>query len=207
MDRTLSALVNLDVPADLVRIDVRGYLTHESRPDLVHIIRRVRRMGIRAHIRVDLSQAALVESSALAGLRSDLNAMDATTLPGLFRSGVSLHLTGSHESITPDVAVPALMQPLDVLDDAAPSYSSSFGGDCAVAPEAVLEELFGRSLTEYSDEELLAASDTLFALLDNPGAFPGSDLLGRYNDIGCELLRRRHEPEFPSPAAEGQAAS
>ncbi|MGZ4661023.1 MAG: hypothetical protein ACXVYB_07060, partial [Arthrobacter sp.] len=62
MDRALDALVNLDVPADIVRIEVRGALHHESRAELVHIIRRVRRMGIRCRICVDLSQAELVES-------------------------------------------------------------------------------------------------------------------------------------------------
>jgi hypothetical protein len=101
MDRALNALVNLDVPADTVRIDVRGSLNHESRPDLVHIIRRVRRMGIRSHIRVDLSQAALVESAALAGLRSDLNAMDITALAGIDGAGVSLQISTSTGSWTP----------------------------------------------------------------------------------------------------------
>ena len=55
----------------------------------------------------------------------------------------------------------------------------------------------GRPLEEYSDEELLTASDSLFALLDNPEAFPGSDLLGRYNDIGEEIP--------PAPAGPGAA--
>ncbi len=76
MDRKLHALVKLDVTSDVVRIDVRGSLNHDSRPALVLIIRRIRRMGITAHIRVDLSRAAFVESVALAGLRNDLNAID-----------------------------------------------------------------------------------------------------------------------------------
>lgn len=213
MDRSLNALVNLDVPADIVRIDVRGSLTHDSRPDLVHIIRRVRRMGIRAHIRVDLSQAVLVESSALAGLRSDLNTMDANTLPGIYGSGVSLHLTGSHDRLQGARlagAEPAEhVQPLHIVDDDAshPNHGRPFGEGYQIAPDAALEELFGRQLAEYSEQELLAASDTLFSLLDHPGAFPGADLLGRYNDIGRELGRRQQAPEAPFPAAEGQAAS
>src|SRR5215217_6439574 len=93
MDRELNALVNLDVPADVVRIDVQGILNQDSRPGLVQIIRRIRRMGIRSHVRVELSQAALVESSALAGLRQDLNAIDAGTLMGIHGAGVSLGLS------------------------------------------------------------------------------------------------------------------
>jgi len=54
MDRPLNALINLDVPGDIVRIDVRGTLNQVSRPELAHIIRRIRRMGIRSHIRVYL---------------------------------------------------------------------------------------------------------------------------------------------------------
>ncbi|BCW17928.1 hypothetical protein NtRootA9_06360 [Arthrobacter sp. NtRootA9] len=212
MDRSLHALVNLDVPADLVRIEVRGSLTHESRPDLVHIIRRVRRMGIRAHIRVDLSQAALVESAALAGLRADLNNMDALTLPGIYRSGVSLDLAGSYDELPAgppaDDRTSCDVTPLNVLDDDSHlTHGGAFGDEYPVAPDAALEELFGRELVEFSDEELLAASDALFALLDQPRAFPGADLLGRYNDIGRELGRRQPEPEAPSPAAEGKAAS
>ena len=76
MDQSLQAHVKLDVVSDVVRIDVRGSLTQASRPSLMQIIQRVRRMGITAHIRVDLGRAAFVESAALAGLRNDLNAID-----------------------------------------------------------------------------------------------------------------------------------
>ena len=51
MDRKLHALVKLDVTSDVVRIDVRGSLDHHSRPALVLVIRRIRRMGITSHIR------------------------------------------------------------------------------------------------------------------------------------------------------------
>jgi hypothetical protein len=204
MDRALNALVNLDVPADVVGIDVRGSLNHESRPDLVHIIRRVRRMGIRSHISVDLSQAALVESSALAGLRSDLNAMDSNTLPGIYGAGVSLHLTAATDSRASSEGTGT--QPLVIVDDDAALLAEGPDGRPA-EPAAGLEELFGRPLTEYTDDELLMASDSLFALLDNPEAFAGSDLLGRYNDIGQEILRRQQQSETVFPSAEGQAAS
>ncbi|WP_411375423.1 hypothetical protein ACLH0K_03170 [Arthrobacter sp. MPF02] len=204
MDRALNAFVHLDVPADTVRIDVRGTLTHESRPDLIHIIRRIRRMGLRSHIRVDLSQAALVESPALAGLRADLTAMDVHATPGISSPGVSLHLTPAADiAIRP--AAP-LARPLVLVDDDGPFLLDGMDGFPDL-PASRLEELFGRQLAEYSDEELLDASDCLFALLDNPSAFGGPDLLGRYNDIGQEILRRQQDPQEPFPAAEGQAAS
>ena len=76
MDQTLQAHVKLDVVSDVVRISVRGSLTQASRPSLMQIIQRIRRMGIISHIRVDLGLAAFVESAALAGLRNDLNAID-----------------------------------------------------------------------------------------------------------------------------------
>ena len=113
MDRALNAFVNLDVPADVVRIDIRGSLNQSSRPELVHIIRRVRRMGIRSHVRVDLSAAEKVESSALAGLRSDLNAIDSDTLPGIYGSGVSLAFSPGPEEWA---AQPDPQQPLALID-------------------------------------------------------------------------------------------
>ncbi|TLM87061.1 hypothetical protein [Pseudarthrobacter sp. NamE5] len=205
MDRALNALVNLDVPADVVRIEVRGSLDGGSRPELLHTIRRIRRMGIRSHIRVDLSWAELVESSALAGLRSDLNAIDTNTLPGIYGSGVSLDLSpgvdwdlaGSHE------------QPLALLDGFAdfPEDGQDPAEGLPLLPDPRFEELFGRPLEEYSDGELLTASDSIFALLDNPKAFAGSDLLGRYTDIGQELLRRQQGSVAPLTGSEGQAAS
>ncbi|PNI08438.1 hypothetical protein CXX84_10975 [Arthrobacter sp. AFG7.2] len=207
MDRALNALVNVDVPADIVRIDIQGSLNQGSRTELVHIIRRVRRMGIRSHIRVDLSAAELVESVALAGLRSDLNAVDAGSLPGIYGSGVSLDLSPNAEG--QPGAQKGTQQPLaliDVLTDVTED-GQDFADGYPLVPTGQLEELCGRPLGEYSDEELLAASDWIFALLDKPKAFAGPDLLGRYNDIGQEFLRRRRESPAPLPASEGQAAS
>jgi len=217
MDRALNALVNLDVPADVVRIDVQGTLNQDSRPGLVQIVRRIRRMGIRSHIRVELSQAVLVESSALAGLRNELNAIDASTLMGIHGAGVSLDLSPSddgstdEELLTVTDALSVLsfaeadsMSELDPLESAAAMPGLDEGQPLELAG---LGAWGGRALQEYSDEELLLASDTLFTLLDNPGAFAGSDLLGRYEDIGREITRRQQDTLSPLPATEGQAAS
>ncbi|VXC34461.1 conserved hypothetical protein [Arthrobacter sp. 9AX] len=210
MDRALNALVNLDVPADVVRIDIQGSLNQDSRPALVQIIRRVRRMGIRSHIRVELSGAALVESAALAGLREDLNAIDTSTLPGIYGAGVSLDLSEWASS-----ADEKLLTVIDGLSagsiaeiDAIETAAELTGFD--EVPPLELSGMGawgGRTLEEYSHEELLLASDTLFALLDNPGAFAGSDLLARYEDIGREIARRQHNSAGTCPAPEGQAAS
>ncbi len=212
MDRALDALVNLDVPGDIVRIDVRGSLNQDSRPGLVQMIRRIRRMGIRSHIRVELSRAALVESAALAGLRADLNAIDAGSLPGLYGAGVSLDLSPA------GAERPAAGQPLTILNGFSAGGAADVdvpggpvalpaGTEIALLELTGLEVLCGRALQDYSNEELLLASDTLFALLDIPAAFPGSDLLARYDDIGQEMLRRQQDAATPFPAAEGQAAS
>ena len=53
MDRKLHALVKLDVTSDVVRIDVRGSLNHDSRPALVMVIRRIRRMGPEAAVTLE----------------------------------------------------------------------------------------------------------------------------------------------------------
>jgi hypothetical protein len=206
MDRELDAVVNFDVPADIVRIEVRGSLTCGSRPQLVHMIRRVRRMGIRCHICVDLSQAGLVESSALSGLRNDLNVLDANTLAGGYGAGVSLQLTPAAR--TAFGGAPPSEQPLPMDDDIRELFPGGrFAGEYPHLPVMWIEELYGRPLTEYSNDELLAASDTLFALLDSPQTQDSADLLGRYNDIGLEIHRRQQEPSAPLPATEGQAAS
>jgi hypothetical protein len=207
MDRALDAFVDLDVSADIVRIEIRGALRHDTRAELVHIIRRIRRMGIRCRVCVDLSQAALIESAALSGLRSDLNAMDTNFLPGLPSAGVSLQLASA--SYDWNAEGPSTSQPLLMDDDVTGLFTGS--GDFAEGfpqlPVTFFEVLYGRPLSEYSDEELLNASDSVFALLDNPQAFDGADLLGRYNDIGLEIIRRQQKPQAPFPATKGQAAS
>lgn len=171
MDQNLHAHVKLDITSDLVLIDVRGSLTQDSRPSLREIIQRVRRMGINSHIRVDLGRAAVVESSALAGLRNDLNAVAggaAPTAGGLPpASGVSLELNPHDE----DPA--AVLESLDLSAEFVASLDSPGTGP----------------LTRYSDDELLAASDSVFGLLDNP-AITRPELLAAYDEIGLEISRR-----------------
>ncbi|WP_427173443.1 hypothetical protein [Arthrobacter sp. 92] len=175
MDHKLHALVRLDVTADVVRIDIRGSLNQNSRPALVHVIRRIRRMGITSHIRVDFSRAALVESLALVGLRNDLNAIDgggtdAGTSTG---SGVSLEFMARRDTLPGEAA--------------AASKSIEITGEFA----ASIDETGFRPLSKYSDDELLAASDCVFGLLDEPVAFSGTELLAQYDAIGREISRRQ----------------
>lgn len=200
MDRKLHALVKLDVVTDVVRIDVRGSLNEESRPSLVHIIRRVRRMGVRSHIRVDLSAAAFIESTALASLRKDLNAIAGAALPGSDDAGVSLELTARAQGVSR--AAGAGERALAITDEPTAGFSDEPDGETS----ANFWALGGRPLAEFSDDELLAASDSIFALLDTPETFAGSDLLARYNDIGQEISRRRQSDAAYGPAAQEPAA-
>jgi hypothetical protein len=201
MDRKLHALATRDVLTDTVRIDIRGSLNEESRPALMHMIRRVRDMGIPSHIHVDLSRAAFVESTALAGLRTDLNAVDEVALPGVAGHGVSLILTPPANAAQPEASVNELS--LAITDELTDGFADSIK---AAAPDP-LDAMFGRPWAEYSDDELLLASDSIFALLDNPEAFPGSDLLARYSEIGQELSRRKPLGGLYDSAREGQVAS
>ena len=179
MDTSLNAHAKLDIASDVLRIDVRGSLTQHSRPSLMQLIQRVRRMGITSHIRVDLGHAAFVESSALAGLRNDLNAIDgaaalvdtAGALPS--SAGVSLELSPSR-----DIAV-AVLPSLDLSADFTASIDTSGT----------------RPLNVFSDAELLAASDSVFGLLDNPADMARSQLLATYEEIGLEISRREAGPE------------
>ncbi|WP_458113135.1 hypothetical protein M1D88_03005 [Arthrobacter sp. R1-13] len=170
MDRKLQALVKLDVVSDVVRIDVQGNLTQDSRSALVHVIRRIRRMGIKSHIRVDLFRAMHVESAALAGLRNDLNAIDGGA------TGVSLELIqrglDSHQDSDNDA------QALEVTGEFLASIDPSGS----------------HPLAKYSDDELLAASDSVFGMLDDPASVTGSELLAKYEAIGMEIERRQSSP-------------
>ena len=175
MDTSLNAHAKLDLASDVLRIDVRGSLTQHSRPSLMQLIQRVRRMGITSHIRVNLGRAAFVESSALAGLRNDLNAIDgaaalvdtAGALPS--SAGVSLELSPYLET-----AVAALPS-LDLSADFTASIDTSGT----------------RPLNVFSDAELLAASDSIFGLLDNPADMARLQLLATYDEIGLEISRRQ----------------
>jgi hypothetical protein len=175
MDRKLHALVKLDVTSDVVRIDVRGSLSQETRPALVLVIRRIRRMGITSHIRVDLSRAALVESAALVGLRNDLNAIgQAGSEAGVCAgSGVSIDFTPRREDLAADDAL--FSKTLEITGEFAASIDPAGSGP----------------LAKYSDDELLAASDSIFGMLDDPGTPAGTELLARYDAIGIEISRRQ----------------
>ncbi|MDR7081896.1 hypothetical protein J2X01_001177 [Arthrobacter ginsengisoli] len=174
MDKSLNAQVKLDIASDVVRIDVRGSLTPHSRPSLMQLFQRVRRMGITSHIRVNLGNASFIESTALAGLRNDLNAIDgaaalvntAGALPG--SAGVSLELNPFVEQT--GAALPSL--------------------DLSAALAASMDPSGTRPLTVYSDAELLAASDSVFGLLDDPADMARSQLLATYDEIGLEIGRR-----------------
>ena len=198
----LNATTNRDDLTDTVRIDVLGSLDEASRPALVHMIQRLRSLGVQSHVSVDLSHAARVESTALAGLRVDLNAMEGA--PGTLGGGVSLMLTGVGAEQPADDTVVPLREITDVLE-AELAASVETGRRGASEPTSV--PLAVRPLEEYSDEELFAASDEVFSLLDDPEALGGPDLLGRYNDIGQEILRRTPLSEILNPAGERQAAS
>jgi hypothetical protein len=161
MDNQLDPLVNVDPSARTVRVDIRGTLSPASRPDLLQEIQRIRRMGITHPITVDLSRAAFVESSALAGLRIDLNAQDA-------------RMQGLSSATVPGVSL-VVMAPA----------SAAF-----------------RPLSSYSSPELLAASDAVFRLLDDPAGHCGNELLAQYEAI-CEELSRRELFETAGMQAAG----
>jgi hypothetical protein len=185
MDTSLNAHAKLDIASDVLRIDVRGSLTQHSRPTLMQLIQRVRRMGITSHIRVHLGNAAFVESAALSGLRNDLNAIDgaaalvdtAGALPS--SAGVSLELNPYRE--TGVAALPSL----DLSADFTASIDTSGT----------------RPLNVFSDAELLAASDSVFGLLDNPADMARSQLLATYDEIGLEISRRAVGPAAVSSDA------
>jgi hypothetical protein len=178
MDQSLNAHVQLDSASDVIRIDVRGSLNRDSRPALLQLIRRVRQAGIGSHIRVDLAQAAVVESDALAGLRNDLNAIGggadgleaAGSVPAA--AGVSLELRMFADDLG------RVFQTLD-LELAA-----------SVDPSGTLP------LARFSDDELLAASDSVFGKLDDPATGMPSELLARYEDISLEMNRREFDRAF-----------
>lgn len=174
MDNQLNPLIKIDDDAGTARIDVRGSLTQASRPELMHEIQRVRRMGISSHITVDLSHAAFVESSALAGLRIDLNALDAGT-----------------RQVSPAAAPGVLLEVLSTREHAVAESRPDF--TALTNPSELSEALEAagiRPLSDYSSDELLAASDSVFGLLDDPAGHSGQELLARYDAIGEEIARR-----------------
>jgi hypothetical protein len=200
---SLNATASRDELANIHRIDVLGSLNQASRPSLVQMIHELRSAGIQSHISVDLSRAALVESAVLAGLREDLNAMEAAS--GTAGGGLSLLLTGEtavpQPEDSPNAGLPETTNGLDA------EFAATFETGSQAASEPSSVPLAVRPLEEYSDEELFAASDAVFSLLDDPRTVGGPDLLGRYNDIGQEILRRAPLSEILNPAGERQTAS
>ncbi len=174
MDQSLNAQVKLDVASDVIRIEVRGSLTRNSRPVLMQLIQRIRHAGLSSHIRVDLAHAAFVESTALAGLRNDLNAIDGGSgeleVSGAkpVSAGVSLEL----QMFADDFG--RVFQTLDLAGDLAASVDT---------PGM-------RPLARFSDDELLAASDSVFGQLDDPATGAPSELLAQYEDISLEITLR-----------------
>ena len=189
MDNQLESLLKIDRCTNTARIDILGSLTPASRPDLLHEIHRVRGMGITSSITVDLSRAAFVESCALAGLRMDLNAQDAS-LQGESAAaapGISLVvMAGGGQEAAETGNLTALPQP------SLPQPSQ---------PVAAPDPSGVRQLSSYSSEELLAASDSVFKLLDDPSGRWGQELLAHYEAIGAELTRRELFEESVEQAA------
>lgn len=184
MDHSLNAHAKFDTAADIVRIDVRGSLTQASRPALMQAVRRVRQAGFNSHIRVDLGHAEFIESSALAGLRNDLNAIDGgvAALPDV--AGALPDSTGVSLELNPHTEDPnAVLRSLDLDVDVTASIDSSGTG----------------ALTVFSDDALLAASDTVFSMLDNPIDMASSELRATYDEIGLEISRREDDRQ-PEPA-------
>lgn len=183
MDHSLNAHVKLDTASDVVRIDVRGSLTQASRTSLLETIQRVRQMGIRSHIRVDLGHAEFVESSALAGLRNDLNATD----HGVAHSDVAGAVTavnGVSLELNPHADDPnAVLKSLDLSSVVTAPVDVSATGP----------------LTRFSVDALLAASDSVFCMMDNPSEMASSELLACYDAIGMEISRRQ-DGRQPEPA-------
>jgi hypothetical protein len=197
----LNATTSRDALTGTVRIDILGSLNQASRPALIHMIQTLRSTGIQSHISVDISHAARVESTALAGLRRDLNAMEgASRTPG---GVVTLMLTGVGAEQPAGSTVVPLRDITEGIEAEAAAPFETGAGDAG--PSTV--PLAFRALEDYSDDELYAASDEVFSLLDHPAAVGGPDLLGRYNDIGEEIQRRASANMLLNPAAERQAAS
>lgn len=75
VDHQLQAVISLDVPRDTVHVDIDGRLTRVTRAALLEVTKRIRKLRVSSDIRVHLGSAAFVESAALAGLGTDLQAL------------------------------------------------------------------------------------------------------------------------------------
>lgn len=161
VDHCLQAIISLDVPRDTVHVDIDGCLTRITRTSLLEVTERIRKFRFSSHIRVHLGSAAFVESTALAGLRMDLETEvgRASGRPGQGR--VSLE-TCALESATSRHALSGITLRAARLDD-------------------------------FTKVDLLAASDFLFAWLDDAHGCSGTDvsaMLALYEHIGQEISGR-----------------
>lgn len=179
LDQSLNAQVKLDVGSDVVRIDVLGAVSRDTRPALLQLIQRIRRSGFSCHIRVDLSRSPFVESTALAGLRHDLNAID--------NSSRQLDLAGA-----PPVAAGVSLELQPSADDLGRLYQAV---DLSADLAASVNPAHTRPLARYSYAELLAASDSAFSKLDDPAPGAASELLAHYEDLSFEIFRREFGQE------------
>jgi hypothetical protein len=87
-------------------------------------------------------------------------------------------------------------------DDALFSKTLEITGEFA----ASIDPLGSGPLAEYSDDELLAASDSVFGMLDDPAAIAGTELLARYDAIGMEISRRESAEASRKNTADSLAA-
>ncbi|MET3949039.1 hypothetical protein ABIB49_003765 [Arthrobacter sp. UYCu512] len=178
MDHHLDAIISLDTPTDTVHVDIDGSLTRVSRDALIGITGRIRQIRATSHIQVHLGRAAFVESAALAGLRTDLEAADHRPGdPPVRGRGVSL-------DIRPRESTGALT-----------SRSAATPGNGHRTP-----------LSKFTDDDLLTASDFAFAWLDDENGCPDTDvseMLALYELIGKEMSGRGGctFPDPPHPEA------
>ncbi|MEO5993455.1 MAG: hypothetical protein ABIP92_07920 [Arthrobacter sp.] len=177
MDRCLDAFVFLDTPSDTVHVEIAGNLTKVSRGALISIACRIRQIRPTAHILVRLGHATFVESAALAGLRTDLDALcnDPGALPVRGR-GISLDIRSRERN---------------------PSLSAR----SAVSPGGGHRT----RLNDFTDNELLTAGDFVFSWLDDESGCPGTnvaDMLAHYEFIGQEMSGRSGaaDPDVPETA-------
>ena len=126
----------------------------------------------------------------MVGLRNDLNAIDGGASDGGVStgSGVSLDFMPRRDELAANSG--AGSRTVEITGEFAASIDPSGCGP----------------LAQYSDDELLAASDSVFGMLDDPAAIAGTELLARYDAIGREISRResakagREEPSDGVPA-------
>jgi hypothetical protein len=214
MDNQLNSRLDIDRSASAVRINIRGSLTQASRPDLLREIRCIRSMGITFPITVDLSCAAFVESSALAGLRVDLNAqamnaqaMNAQAMNAQDKNAKdkNAQAPGLQDAFSAAAGVSLVLM-------AGSGQGAAEGGSPTALPypsqpAVVPAPLSLRPLSSYSSAELLAASDSIFELLDDPSGRCGNELLAQYEAIGEELARRELFEATGKQAAAAESAA